>query len=59
MKSPASLPLSTPLALPNGAVIPNRVAKAAMEENMADAGQVPGPAHPRAVRGLGARAARA
>ena len=44
MKSPASLPLSTPLSLPNGAVIPNRVAKAAMEENMADAGQVPGPA---------------
>ena len=43
MKSPASLPLSTPLSLPNGAVIPNRVAKAAMEENMADAGQVPGP----------------
>ena len=44
MKSPQSMPLSTPLALPNGAVIPNRVAKAAMEENMADAGQVPGPA---------------
>ncbi|MEO5687965.1 MAG: NADH:flavin oxidoreductase/NADH oxidase family protein [Burkholderiaceae bacterium] len=44
MKNPATLPLSTPLSLPNGAVIPNRVAKAAMEENMADAGQVPGPA---------------
>jgi 2,4-dienoyl-CoA reductase-like NADH-dependent reductase (Old Yellow Enzyme family) len=44
MKSPAALPLSTPLSLPNGAVIPNRVAKASMEENMADAGQVPGPA---------------
>ena len=44
MKSPQSMPLSTPLALPNGAVVPNRVAKAAMEENMADAGQVPGPA---------------
>ena len=44
MKSPAALPLSTPLSLPNGAVIPNRVAKAAMEENMSDAGQVPGPA---------------
>ncbi len=44
MKSPVSLPLSTPLALPNGAVIPNRVAKASMEENMADAGQVPGAA---------------
>ncbi|MCK9684377.1 NADH:flavin oxidoreductase/NADH oxidase family protein [Scleromatobacter humisilvae] len=38
------MPLSTPLALPNGAVIPNRVAKASMEENMADAGQLPGPA---------------
>ena len=44
MKSPAALPLSTPLSLPNGAVVPNRVAKAAMEENMADAGQLPGPA---------------
>jgi 2,4-dienoyl-CoA reductase-like NADH-dependent reductase (Old Yellow Enzyme family) len=44
MKSPQSLPLSTPLQLPNGAVIPNRVAKAAMEENMADAGQLPGAA---------------
>jgi len=44
MKSPATLPLSAPLALPNGAVVPNRIAKAAMEENMADAGQLPGPA---------------
>jgi 2,4-dienoyl-CoA reductase-like NADH-dependent reductase (Old Yellow Enzyme family) len=44
MKSLATLPLSTPLALPNGAVVPNRVAKAAMEENMADPGQLPGPA---------------
>ena len=44
MKSLQSLPLSTPLALPNGAIIPNRVAKAAMEENMADAGQLPGAA---------------
>jgi 2,4-dienoyl-CoA reductase-like NADH-dependent reductase (Old Yellow Enzyme family) len=44
MKSPAALPLSTPLALPNGAVIPNRVAKSAMEENMAEAGQLPGQA---------------
>src|SRR5690349_3774283 len=26
-----------PLKLPNGAVIPNRIAKASMEENMADA----------------------
>jgi 2,4-dienoyl-CoA reductase-like NADH-dependent reductase (Old Yellow Enzyme family) len=44
MKSSHSLALSTPLSLPNGAVVPNRVAKAAMEENMADAGQVPGAA---------------
>ncbi|EYS83312.1 2,4-dienoyl-CoA reductase [Cupriavidus sp. SK-4] len=33
--------LFTPLALPNGAVIPNRLAKAAMEENMADADHAP------------------
>jgi 2,4-dienoyl-CoA reductase-like NADH-dependent reductase (Old Yellow Enzyme family) len=47
--NPFSAPsLSAPLSLPNGAVVPNRVAKAAMEENMADAGQVPGPA----MRGL-------
>jgi 2,4-dienoyl-CoA reductase-like NADH-dependent reductase (Old Yellow Enzyme family) len=31
----------TSLALPNGAVIPNRIAKASMEENMADAVQGP------------------
>lgn len=30
-----------PLILPNGAVIPNRIAKAAMEENMADMDQAP------------------
>ncbi|WP_323120042.1 NADH:flavin oxidoreductase/NADH oxidase family protein [Burkholderia alba] len=35
--------LFTPLTLPNGAVLPNRLAKAAMEENLADAGQLPGP----------------
>lgn len=34
----------TPLTLPNGSILPNRLAKAAMEENMADDGQVPGPA---------------
>lgn len=33
--------LFTPLNLPNGAVIPNRLAKAAMEENMADADHAP------------------
>ncbi len=30
-----------PLQLPNGTQIPNRIAKAAMEENMADADQGP------------------
>jgi 2,4-dienoyl-CoA reductase-like NADH-dependent reductase (Old Yellow Enzyme family) len=34
--------LFAPLTLPNKAVISNRLAKAAMEENMADRGQVPG-----------------
>lgn len=34
----------TPMTLPNGSVLPNRLAKAAMEENMAIAGQLPGPA---------------
>lgn len=34
--------LFTPLRLPNGATLPNRIAKAAMEENMAAAGQLPG-----------------
>lgn len=33
--------LFTPLALPNGTQIPNRLAKAAMEENMADANHAP------------------
>ena len=33
--------LFTPLTLPNGAVVPNRIAKAAMEENMADGQQLP------------------
>lgn len=35
--------LFDPLTLPNGAIIPNRLAKAAMEENMADAGHAPSP----------------
>jgi 2,4-dienoyl-CoA reductase-like NADH-dependent reductase (Old Yellow Enzyme family) len=34
--------LFAPLTLPNGAVVPNRIAKAAMEENMADGDQLPG-----------------
>ena len=33
----------SPFTLPCGAVLPNRLAKAAMEENMADKGQIPGP----------------
>jgi 2,4-dienoyl-CoA reductase-like NADH-dependent reductase (Old Yellow Enzyme family) len=33
--------LFSPLILPNGAVIPNRIAKAAMEENMADGDHAP------------------
>ncbi|MCY1283892.1 NADH oxidase [compost metagenome] len=33
--------LFAPLALPNGSALPNRIAKAAMEENMADADQAP------------------
>lgn len=31
-----------PLTLPNGTTLPNRIAKAAMEEDMAERGQVPG-----------------
>src|ERR1700675_2560053 len=34
--------LFAPLTLPNKAVVSNRIAKAAMEENMADSGQIPG-----------------
>ena len=34
--------LFTPLTLPNGQIIPNRLCKAAMEENLSDEGQVPG-----------------
>ncbi|GAD83566.1 NADH:flavin oxidoreductase/NADH oxidase family protein [Nocardia asteroides NBRC 15531] len=36
-----SSPVFTPFTLPNGAVLPNRLAKAAMEENMAAPGQLP------------------
>lgn len=39
---PASI--NSPLVLPNGSTLGNRLAKAAMEENMADAGQLPGAA---------------
>jgi 2,4-dienoyl-CoA reductase-like NADH-dependent reductase (Old Yellow Enzyme family) len=42
--------LFTPLTLPNGATVPNRLAKAAMEETLADAGQLPGPAIHRLYR---------
>lgn len=37
-------PIFVPLTLPNGVTVQNRLCKAAMEENMADAGQVPGEA---------------
>ena len=36
--------LFSALTLPNGATVPNRIAKAAMEENMADGDQLPGEA---------------
>lgn len=36
--------LFTPLNLPNGSILPNRLAKAAIEEEMAEPGQLPGPA---------------
>jgi 2,4-dienoyl-CoA reductase-like NADH-dependent reductase (Old Yellow Enzyme family) len=36
--------LFTPLKLPNGSALPNRIANAAMEENLADPGQLPGAA---------------
>lgn len=36
-----STPLFAPLQLPNGATIPNRIAKASMEESMAGLGQLP------------------
>lgn len=47
-------PLFEPFALPCGAVLPNRLAKAAMEENLAEEGQLPG----RALEALYARWAR-
>lgn len=45
--SPVSAPTNTssvfsPLKLPNGTELPNRIAKAAMEENMAEPGHLPG-----------------
>ena len=42
--------LFQPLRLPNGAVIPNRIAKAAMEENLADDDHAPGDALVRLYR---------
>jgi 2,4-dienoyl-CoA reductase-like NADH-dependent reductase (Old Yellow Enzyme family) len=36
-------PIFQPLTLANGSRLPNRLAKAAMEEGLADAGQLPGP----------------
>jgi 2,4-dienoyl-CoA reductase-like NADH-dependent reductase (Old Yellow Enzyme family) len=34
--------IDSPITLPNGSRLPNRLAKAAMEENMAEPGQLPG-----------------
>lgn len=45
--------LFSPLKLPNGAIIPNRIAKAAMEENMADADHAPSDALVRLYRAWG------
>ncbi len=36
-------PVFSSFTLPCGAQLPNRLAKAAMEENMSDEGQIPGP----------------
>lgn len=46
--------LFSPLTLPNGAIVPNRIAKAAMEENMADAGHAPSDELIRLYRAWGA-----
>ena len=43
--------LFEPLQLPNGTLIPNRIAKAAMEENLADEDHAPGEALIRLYRG--------
>lgn len=40
----------TPFVLPNGTQLPNRIVKASMEENMAEAGQLPGEALNRLYR---------
>ena len=37
------MPVFSPLQLPNGTTVPNRICKAAMEENLADADQGPSP----------------
>ncbi len=42
--------LFSPLTLPNGALVPNRIAKAAMEENMADSDHAPSDALMRLYR---------
>ncbi len=43
-------PLFQPLTLPNGRQLPNRLVKAAMEEGLADPGQLPGPGFVRLYR---------
>lgn len=49
--------LQNPLALPCGATLPNRIAKSAMSEDMASAGQLPDEQHIRAYTRWGASGA--
>lgn len=42
--TPPEITAFDPLTLPNGQTVPNRIAKAAMEENMADGSHLPGAA---------------
>lgn len=51
MPDTSQSPLFQPLHLPNGQTIPNRIAKAAMEENMADLLHLPGESLRRLYRG--------
>jgi 2,4-dienoyl-CoA reductase-like NADH-dependent reductase (Old Yellow Enzyme family) len=39
--------ISSPIVLPNGAVVPNRLVKAAMEEGIGTGGGLPGKHHQR------------
>ncbi|UFS67502.1 NADH:flavin oxidoreductase/NADH oxidase family protein [Paracoccus denitrificans] len=50
MTATTQTPLFQPLQLPGGQIVKNRIAKAAMEENMADTRHLPGPALRRLYR---------